>query len=241
MTWSRSGPINVSPQTWSFFTLSKPPFRKSSIKSHLSSDPSSTIFIRTDQLDGETDWKIRKPIQVTQNLVKAKKNLVSSGGVIRQKGPTKEIYNYSGLFENDDKVSEPLDLENTLWCNTVLCAGKILAMVIYTGKETRMEMNSRESRTKRGTFDGELNLLSKYMFLAMAVTSILIVLLSDYRGNILVQTMRFVILLSCIIPVSLRVNLDFSKIVFSYNITNDPEIEGAVARNSEIPEELGRV
>ncbi len=39
---------------------------------------------------------------------------------------------------------------------------------------------------------------------------------------------------------SLRVNLDFSKIIFSYNINNDKEIE-AVARNSSIPEELGRV
>lgn len=27
---------------------------------------SENLFVRTDQLDGETDWKLRKPIQFTQ-------------------------------------------------------------------------------------------------------------------------------------------------------------------------------
>ena len=27
-----------------------------------------TIFIRTDQLDGETDWKLRKAISITQHV-----------------------------------------------------------------------------------------------------------------------------------------------------------------------------
>ena len=29
-------------------------------------DRAGTIFIRTDQLDGETDWKMRKPVHATQ-------------------------------------------------------------------------------------------------------------------------------------------------------------------------------
>lgn len=52
---------------------------------------------------------------------------------------------------------------------------------------------------------------------------------------------RQILLLSSIIPISLRVNLDASKIVFSYKINHDKQIEGAIARNSQIPEELGRV
>ena len=48
-------------------------------------------------------------------------------------------------------------------------------------------------------------------------------------------------LLSSIIPISLRVNNDFAKTVFSYKIQTDPSIKGTVARNSDIPEELGRI
>jgi phospholipid-translocating ATPase len=47
---------------------------------------------------------------------------------------------------------------------------------------------------------------------------------------------RYVLLLASIIPISLRVNLDFSKTFFSYKISNDPNIPGTVSRNSSIPE-----
>ena len=49
------------------------------------------------------------------------------------------------------------------------------------------------------------------------------------------------ILLSSIIPISMRVNTDFAKLFYSYLINKDKSIEGAVTRNSNIPEELGRV
>jgi phospholipid-translocating ATPase len=52
---------------------------------------------------------------------------------------------------------------------------------------------------------------------------------------------RYVLLLASIIPISLRVNLDFSKTFFSSKISHDPNIPGTVSRNSSIPEELGRI
>lgn len=52
---------------------------------------------------------------------------------------------------------------------------------------------------------------------------------------------RYVLLLASIIPISLRVNLDFCKTYFSYKISNDELIPETVSRNSSIPEELGRV
>ena len=52
---------------------------------------------------------------------------------------------------------------------------------------------------------------------------------------------RYVLLLASIIPISLRVNLDFCKAYFSYKISNDEDIPGTVSRNSSIPEELGRI
>lgn len=30
-----------------------------------------TLFLKTDQLDGETDWKLRKAVKMTQSLVKS--------------------------------------------------------------------------------------------------------------------------------------------------------------------------
>lgn len=60
------------------------------------------------------------------------------------------------------------------------------------------------------------------------------------QTNFVVSVIKYVLLLSTIIPISLRVNLDFSKIVFSQRINRDTKIN-SVARNSQIPEELGRI
>lgn len=61
--------------------------------------------------------------------------------------PKQDIYEFTGLFKLEvgggAGQREPLCLEHTLWCNTVLSSGKIQALVIFAGKETRSSMNSR--------------------------------------------------------------------------------------------------
>lgn len=36
-----------------------------------SDDDQGTLFLKTDQLDGETDWKLRKAVKMTQSMVKS--------------------------------------------------------------------------------------------------------------------------------------------------------------------------
>jgi len=36
-----------------------------------SDNDQGTLFLKTDQLDGETDWKLRKAVKMTQNLIKS--------------------------------------------------------------------------------------------------------------------------------------------------------------------------
>lgn len=116
-----------------------------------------------------------------------------------------------------------MSLENTLWANTVLAsAGHILGMVLYTGKETRAQMNSKMPRSKIGLLDAEINFLSKVLFVLMMIISGLIIVLEGFSGSWYFKYFRFVLLLSSIIPISLRVNLDLAKIYYSYCISNDP-------------------
>ena len=35
-----------------------------------SDNDQGTLFIKTDQLDGETDWKLRKAVKMTQSQIK---------------------------------------------------------------------------------------------------------------------------------------------------------------------------
>jgi len=140
-----------------------------------------------------------------------------------------------------DKLSEPLFLDHTLWANTSITSGKIYGMVIYTGKETRISMNSRAPRSKAGKLDLELNLITKFLFAFTLIIALIIVALNGFHTKWYLQFFRYILLMASIIPISLRVNLDFSKAIFSYKINNDKLIPGTKARNSDIPEELGRI
>lgn len=158
--------------------------------------------------------------------------------------PISNIYKFEGtLFENEEQ-KESLNLEQTMWANCVLASAKIIGLVIYAGKETRFQMNSQIARTKIGKLDLLLNTLSKYLFLFLIFLSIGIVIMNGFTFDSIYPFLilfRYILLLSSIIPISMRVNLDFAKIIYSRNIDNDKEIPGTKTRNSVIPEDLGLI
>ena len=114
-------------------------------------------------------------------------------------------------------MKESLSLENFLWANTLIASsGHVLAMKIYTGMETIFQMNAKDAVTKVGKLDLEINRLSKFLFLFLIIISFGIVALSGFRGLILFNFFRFLLLLCAIIPISLRVNLDLGKVWYCY-------------------------
>ena len=206
-------------------------------------------FIRTDQLDGETDWKLRKALGTTQKLTITE--ITNIDGYIEYQAPSKLIYNFEGVFEykrnEDNIIREPLSLENTMWMSTVLASKKIFGMIIYTGNETRARMNSSVPKIKIGKIDDELNIINVYLFIIMSIMALIITFLKLFVYHVhnfellFFIFFRFIVLFCGIIPISLRVNLDVSKTYFSLSINRDDNIRNTIARNSTIPEELGRI
>jgi len=198
------------------------------------------VFIKTDQLDGETDWKLRKSIRFTQVEYNVNPNLSQYNCSILAEKPHKDIYSFKGKIVCE-RGSDAITLENTLWANTSLTAGTIIALVLYTGKETRSQLNNRSARPKFGILDKEVDSLSLILFAMMVFISVLTLVSSGQYGSWYTVVIRYIILYSSIIPISLRVNLDLAKLAYCYMIYKDDEMPETVARNSTIPEELGRI
>jgi phospholipid-translocating ATPase len=213
---------------------------------------SGEAFIRTDQLDGETDWKLRLASPLTQNrpLHELTKLQIIAGK------PDRKVNDFVGTIEmpkidydetsSEDVTSSPLTVDNTAWANTVLASScTIYGAVIYTGSQTRQAMSLTESRPKVGLLELEINNLTKILCGLTFSISMILVLLGriehERERPWYIGALRFLILFSTVIPISLRVNLDMGKIVYARYIEHDNEIPDTIVRTSTIPEDLGRV
>ena len=225
-----------------------------------SNSESGTCFIRTDQLDGETDWKLRLAVPVTQTMSEDEITALRSRAVLVAGPPSKDLHSFVGTLtihpsgrsspewsqQQDLALSQqpqvsPLTNEHVLWANTVLAAGRAIGMVVYTGRETRSVMNTSHPQTKVGLLDLEINRLSKILCFVTLLLSVLLVALNGFRGKWWIYVFRFLILFSSIIPISLRVNLDMGKTVYARQIQGDADIPSTIVRTSTLPEELGRI
>ena len=218
-------------------------------------------FIRTDQLDGETDWKLRLATPLTQSLApkdftrltvvasKPSRNVNEFLGKLELSTKLEtNMHEESGRSVDDQKATTaPLSVDNTAWANTVLASNAtVLAVVIYTGAQTRQALSTSSSRSKVGLLELEINNLTKILcILTLSLSGILVGLQAYYHqlGDQAwyVSVCRYLILFSSIIPISIRVNLDIGKTVYAYFIQHDKDMPEAVVRTSTIPEDLGRI
>ena len=87
-----------------------------------------------------------------------------------------------------------------------------------------MSLNSKASGNKFGILDEELNFFSKVLFIILLFLSSTLVILRGSYGNLtesLLLLFKYFLLLSSIIPISMRVNLDFAKLLYKYQIDHD--------------------
>ena len=208
------------------------------------SEVDGVLYIKTDQLDGETDWKVREIVSLTQKSVQDDPIcLLDYKGYVQANPPSKEIHKFKDSFFGDNDKKEALRLKNTVWSHTVLASSEAYGLVIFVGKETRIKLNSKEPRTKIGKTDYEIDRLSQFLFAMMVTLLYALLFLSGLWNSSkwYIHGIKYVVLLSNIIPISLRVNVDFAKLLYLFRIRYDERLEGTVVRNTGIPEELGRI
>ncbi|KAG5980935.1 hypothetical protein E4U55_003469 [Claviceps digitariae] len=231
---------------------------------------SGETFIRTDQLDGETDWKLRLASALTQGIPpeefvrlrvtggKPDKKVNDFVGTIELMPTRQDAMSHQWILhqqqqqreaeaeEENSKRMAGLSIDNTAWANTVIASqGTTLAVILYTGPQTRSALSTSPSRSKAGLLEYEINSLTKILCVLTLALSVVLVALEGFgktTGNVwYIKIMRFLVLFSTIVPISLRVNLDMGKSAYSKFIQSDPGIPGAVVRTSTIPEDLGRI
>lgn len=187
----------------------------------------------------------RKPLGVLNDYLKEQKDIYELDLELVCPTPNSYIYKFEGvvnLIEEGKVVRRvPIELENTCWGNSVVCKGVTLGIVIYNGDDSKAKMNGGPPEIKRSLLTDELNNYSKVLFACMLGSGLMLLSMKGFSENWVIQLFRYVLLLSSILPISLKVTHDLSKIFYATRIQRDRDMPGCVARNSGVCEDLGRI
>lgn len=233
------------------------------------SDPQGLCYVETAALDGETDLKTRVIPSACMGIDFELLHKIK--GVIECPNPDKDITRFDAnlrLFPPfiDNDVC-PLTIKNTILqsCylrNTEWACG----VAVYTGNETKLGMSRGIPEPKLTAMDAMIDKLTGAIF----VFQIVVVMVLGIAGNVwkdtearkqwyvkypiegpwyelLVIPLRFELLCSIMIPISIKVSLDLVKSLYAKFIDWDAEMidyETGIpshATNTAISEDLGQV
>lgn len=165
-----------------------------------------------------------------------------SRGIIQCGELSKEIYNFVGKYVHlteFKRVTVPLNYENTIWQNCVVANSECVCCVINTGRDTRSAMNTSRPRVKTGRTDVQMNLYVKGLFVFLVVIAMVFTFCSASASGI--TFLRFFIIYSAIIPVSLKVCMELGKLLVSFGIGRDRNMKRVQVNSTSIPEQLGKI
>ncbi|KAI8138834.1 hypothetical protein BJV82DRAFT_279232 [Fennellomyces sp. T-0311] len=237
-----------------------------------SSEPEGLCYVETSNLDGEVNLKIKQALTQTADVVNPIE-MSRLQGVIKCEQPNNRLYNYDGVLSlsSVDEVGKTRDfaldptqlllrgaqLRNTSW---------IYGIVVFTGHETKLMLNSSKKPSKMSNVTHITNRNILYLFAILVIMSIacscgglgFAINRSHEMGYLPFENqnraaefgydiLTFLILFNSFIPISLMVTMEIVKFVQSLLIEADLDMyyektdTPAVARSSSLIEELGQV
>eukprot|EP01119_Soliformovum_irregulare_P012282 TRINITY_DN3177_c0_g1_i1.p1 TRINITY_DN3177_c0_g1~~TRINITY_DN3177_c0_g1_i1.p1 ORF type:complete len:1112 (-),score=358.83 TRINITY_DN3177_c0_g1_i1:119-3454(-) len=228
-----------------------------------SSEEDGVAYTETSNLDGETSLKNRLTLDDNQNI-KSESQLqdwISKKVVIDSEGPGTDVNKYNGKLTVGSETYA-LTMKNMLLRGcTLKNVDWIYGAVVFVGDDTRLRRNAQTPDFKMSSFEKKINelfyfLFALYFFIIVASVTYGLLMgrlpwyITDQEvgiKDVLLRVGTFIILFSGIIPISLFVSLDLTKLFLSYFIGWDDKMydkknqAAASAKNFSLIEELGRI
>lgn len=228
-------------------------------------------FVETMALDGETNLKSRQPHFELSKLTRGASGLANINARVTTEDPNIDLYNFEGNLElhgsqNESLVKFPLSSDNVIYRGSILRNTKnVVGLVIFTGEETKIRMNAlKNPRIKAPKLQRKINMIVAFMVFVVATVS-----LFSYFGHVLenrkfldgnqawylmnqdagvaATIMSFIIMYNTMIPLSLYVTMEITKVMQSKLMEWDIDMYHAEtntpceSRTATILEELGQV
>ncbi|RWS10698.1 putative phospholipid-transporting ATPase IF-like protein [Dinothrombium tinctorium] len=229
--------------------------------------------VTTANLDGEINLKVRECLPCT-NIYQKPEDFATLNGFIECEQPNTDLYEFVGVLtictSNDQVLTYPLGANNILLRGSRLKnTGHVYGVAVYTGRETKMALNSRLTSNKFSSIEKTVNKsLILYFCILVLLSTCCTSLRVYYRDDpemslpwyllplstpkltmskVFEVFLNFFVLFNYIIPISLYVSLEMVKFFGSKTLVSDPELfcyetqQKPICNSSDLNEELGQV
>lgn len=229
------------------------------------SDNKGACYIMTSSLDGEKNLKPKFAPKETQGM-RGNDATFDVQGQLNFGPPDENLYSFSGTLEMNGQTiglgAKQLLIRGASLKNTDYAIG----VVVYTGKDTKLMLNSGQPRYKQSQIEVITNrlilgLLGVELALCVAAATGSLVWNANYNnlyqefipvrysafGEAVMTFFTMFILLTSMIPISLIISLDMVKLMQAYFINNDVDMYDPIenrfshAYSSSLMEELGQI
>ena len=234
------------------------------------SEDNAIAYIDTCNLDGETNLKIRQGMGCT-GVISTPDEVSAMTGLIRCDQPNNMLYTFTGCFDYQHSQF-PIDNQNVILRGcTVRNTQWVLGVVVYTGRESKLMMNSNQARTKRSNLERGLNMKLVSVFVFELILGVLCASIGIHFENKNIMSGKhwyvyytpqnrpnavrrwFVLLVShlmiinTMIPISMYVTLEIVRVAQAMVVGWDADMYdgdnqvSANARTSNISDDLGQI
>lgn len=225
-------------------------------------------YIQTANLDGEKNLKPREVILPPYNIFKdANHNSIRIRGKLICDKPNSDLGKFNGRLRFGPKSDHIVKIKNFLYKGTMLKNTKwAVGLVVYTGKDTKIILNSQKGAGKQSHLEAYVNYLIGMIFLIQIILCFILSVCSSgwnssngdkvafYMGEKessakvgALSFFTFLLLLNTMIPISLIVTIEMVKYFQGYFMNMDTSMyswvkEKFVKVNScSLNEELGQI
>ncbi|GFV88598.1 phospholipid-transporting ATPase IA [Trichonephila clavipes] len=144
-----------------------------------SSEPHAMCYIETANLDGETNLKIRQGLPQTSSWL-TPRDLGRLRGTLECEAPNRHLYEFTGNLRIAGKQTLPLGADQLLLRGAKLRnTNWVFGIVVYTGHETKLMMNSTTAPLKRSTVDRITNNQILMLFLLLIILCLISAIASE--------------------------------------------------------------
>ncbi|CAG8469543.1 2360_t:CDS:1 [Racocetra fulgida] len=127
------------------------------------SEPDGLCYVETKNLDGETNLKVRHCVPSTISIT-TESDCENIAFYVESEQPHSNLYSYTGVLHYPDNDATDNNLIEPISINDVLLRGCVLrntewaiGLVIFTGTDTKIMLNSGDTPSKRSKIEIETN------------------------------------------------------------------------------------